>query len=320
VGFSGSRQTERLRRELLDSGMPIYALAASLGPTGERFGGLELSGTEVAVVHVVYEQATPYGPWVDVETARRVRPEPLRLALEHHVRLGGERCADVAWTESPATLVVDGRSVAAARLRAGERWWALRCAHGGVEITVVGRDWHPAAVAVETMADPAPMLDRLRSAVPAPSPAAEPHRALADAVLRHAAARASWQSGGGPVPELPVQWSRLRQAAVRRQRELSDQPEPVADEAVSAMMSQLAALFQEAAWFRADHDLRRRAVAEVLLHGTALADDVPSRPAQEAWQRRAVRGSAPDGADVRVRVAAEEQWLTGWQAWADGQR
>jgi hypothetical protein len=318
VPFGGSgrrdelfaRRTEQLLSELLDSGMPVFGLSPSLQPGEACFGGLESSGGTIVVVHVAY------GQWAVVDTARwdggRMASPPLRAALEHHVRFAGECCADLGWSESPATLLVDGRAVAGRQVRAGDRWWAVRCGHADVEITVVGRDWQPGLVAVETMADLVPMLDGPRDAVPMPEGFREPHLALADAVLRNAAAQAAWLADGGPAPELLDYWSSLWRAVVRRQMELSGQPERVADHAVSSMMSQLAGLFHEAAWFREDADLRRRAVAEVLLYGTELGD-VPSGAAQQAWHRRALDGSA------RLPAARGREWLAGWQEWAAGQ-
>ncbi len=316
-----TRQTERLHRQLVDSGMSVFALTPSVKPAEDCFGGLETSGEEITVVRVLY------GPWAEIETARGDGAGvPLRPFLEQHVQLDGGRCADLAWTEITASVLVDGRPVPARLLRAGERWWAARCAQDGVEITVVGVDWRPAVVAVETMSDFGPMLDQLRAetpldpvpreAVPPPGNLGrEPHLVLADAVLRNAAAQAAWLVGGGPAPQPLGTWSSLWQAAVRRQVSLSDEPEPVANHAVSTMMAQIAALYHEAVWFRTDDELRRRAIAEVLLHGTELGT-VASRAAQQAWQRRALSGDA----DFGVRMAADEQWLSGWQAWAADQR
>ena len=316
AGISGSgrrdelyaRETEQLLSELLDCGLPVFALSPSRRPAPECFGGLESAGEAVVAVHVAY------AAWAVVHTTRWATAPPLRAVLEHHARFGGERCADLLWSEGPAVLLVDGQPVAGRRLRAGDRWWAVRGSRGDVEITVVGREWDPGTVAVETLADLVPMLERVRSgphAVPSSEGHREPHLALADAVLLNAAAQAAWLAEGGPAPESPPCWPSLWQAAVRRQTELSDQPERVADHAVSSMMSQAAALFREAAWFRDDAGRRGRAIAEILLHGTGLGG-VPSHAAQQAWLRRSVAG--PPGR----RAAAHREWLAAWLAWADG--
>lgn len=298
-----------------DHDMPIFTLIPALRPEEEQLGGTETADDRLTAVRVTY------GASAEVETTR-AEPGPLRETLEHHVRLGGDRFADLPWTESAATLRIDGRLVAARMLRAGERWWAVRGDRDGIAITVVGRDWHPAEIAVETMTDPQPMLQRRRPSPHRrpPAPAAgdtgrEPHQALADVVLSNAAAHARWLAEGGPQPALPGSWSSLWRAAVRRQVELSGRSESVADRAVSEAMAQLGTLHHEAAWFREDDDLRRRAVAEVLLYATELSDRVPSRPAQEAWRRRSERDTGP-----RLRTSAEREWAAAWQEWADARR
>jgi hypothetical protein len=203
---------------------------------------------------------------------------------------------------------VDGTAVQARRLRAGEHWWLVRGARDGLEITVVGHDWHPGELAVETITDPAAMLDRLRTVPafvhrePEPLPAElgrEPHLALAEAVVANSVEHARWLAEGGPEPTLLSYWTALWAAAVRRQIELSDATEADANEAVSAMMSQLGTLHHEADWFRDDPSLRSRAIRETVLHGTGLAPDVPSRAAQEAWKR-----------------GAHQEWKAAWLEWA----
>ncbi len=138
-----------------------------------------------------------------------------------------------------------------------------------------------------------------REAEPLPADLSlEPHQALAATVLRSSAEQAQWRAEGGPEPVLPGYWSTLWQAAVQRQCDLSGEPEAQANESVSTMMSQLGTLQHEAAWFRDDDELRRRAVAEILLYGTRLAPDVPSRAAQEAWNNSA-------------------DWKAAWTAWSE---
>ncbi|MEV0900389.1 hypothetical protein [Actinoplanes sp. NPDC049802] len=326
-----ARQTERIHAELRASGLPLYTLTQGSRPAQEHFGGLETFDGTVTAVHLVYP--TPDGPWADVETARwtdlPIGPVPLREALEHHVRRAGDRLSALTWDESPATLLVDGHRVDARQLRAGHRWWVLRGERSGIEITVVGRDWQPESCAVETVADPVPILDRLRgshsahrAAPPAreaePLPAGlrrEPHRALADAVLRNAAAQAAWQADGGPAPELPAWWSALWQAAVQRQMQLSGRDEAEAAEAVRAMTSELASLFHEYEWFRTDEELRGRAVTEILFYSTGLETDVRSRPAQDEWRRATAIDAEP-----RTRAAANDRWRAAWQNWASACR
>ena len=312
-----ARHIARMRQQLLTGGLPVVALTPALWPGEERLSGLSSNGAGLVCVQVVHGEAA--GPHAEVETAL-VEQQSLRTALEHHVRLGGDRFADLRWSEGPATLRVDGRPVDARLLRAGDRWWALRAEHDRRTITVVGCDWHPAEVAVATLTDLTPMLDRLGAlpdlppSEPEPLPGhlrGEPHRALAEAVLDDTAERRRWEAEGGPQPEMPGYWSALWRAAVRRQMELSGRPEATAEQAVSSMMSQLGTLCHEADWLRDDDDLRRRAVAEVLLYGTGIGTDVPSRAAQEAWERRSTEGP------VESRARADQEWIAAWHRWAD---
>ncbi|GIF39125.1 hypothetical protein [Actinoplanes xinjiangensis] len=328
-----ARQTGRMHAELLASGLPVYTLVPESRPAEERFGGLEVFDGTVTAIHLVYPASTPEGPWADVETARwtglQIGPASLRLALEHHVRRGGDRFSELTWTESSASLSVDGHRIGAQWLRAGRRWWALRGEHSGIEITLIGRDWHPETLAVETVADPMPILRRLPDDRPAyqavpsapgagPLPAdlrREPHRALADAVLHNTAAHAAWQADGGPAPQLPTWWSELWRTAVQRQMQLSGQPEVEAAAAVRGMTSQLAGLFHEFEWFRSDAELRRRAITEILFYSTGLGADVSSRTAQDDWHRFTTADVDPDS-----RAIANERWITAWQSWASSKR
>jgi hypothetical protein len=292
-------------------------------PPGERLGGWEHSGDPASAGTVTSVRITygGDGPWVSVETAHRSGSTLLRTVLEHHMRMCGDRFAAVSWVEDETTLLVDGQPVAGRLLRAGERWWALRCATGDVEISVVARDWRPGVVAVVTLADLEPLLAR-----PRPRPASrirpvaepipdglnrEPHRALVDVVLRAGRERAGWLANGGPAPALPRYYAALWRAAVRRQIGLTDQPEPVAQRSVSSVVSHLSHLQQEAAWFREDERLRERAIAETLIYATGLSDTVASRPAQLAWQRHQAGGQPAD------RAREQEYWRVAWVAWAD---
>jgi hypothetical protein len=135
----------------------------------------------------------------------------------------------------------------------------------------------------------------------------EPHRALVDVVLRTSRAHAEWLADGGPVPALPRHWAALWRAAVQRHMALTDQAEGEAKDAVSVIVDQLSTLQQSAAWFREDGRLRERAIAETLLFGTALSDNVASRPAQHAWlEKRGTprRTEACRGDRLGVHVAA----------------
>lgn len=158
-----------------------------------------------------------------------------------------------------------------------------------------------------TPTDPAPSGDRRVSA--------EPHVRLVDEVLRTSREHAAWQAGGGPRPQLPRDWATLWSDAVRRQMDLAGQLEPEARRTVQAALDQLTRLDRETEWFRTDRALRQRAVSETLLHITGLGPDVPSRPAQVAWQRQL--GLRPvDHTRTQAIAAAQDDWLAAWNLWS----
>lgn len=303
-----SRQTARISREIHDSGLRVFALAAAVEPCEALFGNLVEADGEITAIQVDYSR--PDGPWVQVESARG-HVAPLRMLLEQRVRREGGRYADLIWVEEPATVLVDGRAERAETIRAGARWRALRCDVDGVRITVLSQDWIAGGVAVVTMTDPVPMLDRLAT-VPVPDPPpyrrepvppGEPHRVLIETILCRDIEHAKWIAEGGPMPGSPVYAGELWEAAVLRQMDLSDDRDAErADRAIGGMVHLASSLQHEAEWFRDDADLRERAISEILLRVTGLAADVPSAAAQEAWLHRA------DGGD----------WRSAWRNWAAG--
>jgi hypothetical protein len=323
-----ARQTDRILRQI--SGIPIVGLSDATKPADERFGGLETFNDTTTTVRLLYGDARAGGPWASVHTSRwivdRIGSGPLRSMVERDMRLCGDRFSAVEWTEGDATVVVDGQPVAGRIVRAGERWWAARCERGDIEITIVSRDWHPDTIEVDKIVDPVPMLSRLASPPrpqprPEPEPLpedarGEPHRALVNEALSNARLHAEWLADGGPLPQFPQYWSTLWRATVERQMDLTGQPEPEARRAVGAIVNQLTALDDRAAWFREHGPLRERAIAETLLYWTGLHDRVASLPAQQAWLRREVSGPDEDRAAVESRVAADRQWIDAWTAWA----
>ena len=318
-----------LRRALRRRPLPVGVLAAPGDLPALRLGGWETSDGAVTCVRV------DYGDRVSVETARwsgaRVESGPLREILEHAMRTHGERFSDVEWISDDRAMTVDGRVVAGRRLRAGDRWWVVRCSLRDLEISVVARDW-PLPVAVRTLS-PLEVDDlvavvseaphrRGGAVVPAqgetPEPErepGEPHRVLVEAVLRSEHERSQWVADGGPPPRLPRYWSSLWRDAVRRQSDLAGQDEAEAQKALQGIVNQLTALHHEAEWFRTDEGLRRRAISETLLFGTGLGPEVPSRPAQVAWLRR--QGMRPtEFARLEAIATSHGYWLDEWNTWA----
>ncbi|BBH63501.1 hypothetical protein ACTI_01860 [Actinoplanes sp. OR16] len=319
---------DELRRALRRRPLPVAVLAGATDLPPARLGGWETFNGSATCVRVDYGHPVTSSSWVSVETARwsgtQVTGGPLRELLEHHMRQNGDRFSSVEWTGDDRSVTVDGRTVAGRRLRAGDRWWAVRCSLRDVEISVVAHDWH-SPVAVRTLNQVE--IDELISVVPtppalippsaedAPSTPGEPHRALVEEVLRSERQRIDWLTDGGPPPRLPANWGRLWRDAVRRQADLAGQPEPEAERALQGMLNQLTTLHTEAEWFRIDETLRQRAVNEVLLFTTGLGPDVPSRPAQLAWRRRL--GLRPtDYARLGAITDAQTQWLAEWTAWS----
>ncbi|MGC5291016.1 hypothetical protein [Micromonospora sp. DT231] len=324
------QQTERVRRELLDSATPVFALTGPDRPATECFAGTETFDDTITVVRIVHGDPTT-GPWAAVDTARwadvPVNAGPLRTHLEHGMRLAGDRFSDVEWTENDTTVLVDDQPVPGRTVRAGHRWWATRCERDGVEITVTARDWHPATVHLGSVTDLTPLLDALGSRPTAETPptepvalppdlAREPHRALIDAALRTRRDHIAWMADGGAPPHLPPYWSTLWQAAVRRQRQLTDQDEPDADRAVSDIVAHVTSIADGTTWFDEHATLRARAINEILLYGTGLGEGVSSHPAQRAWRER--QHLMPrQGAPINEREAVDLRWRDAWARWAD---
>ncbi|WP_229072401.1 hypothetical protein [Actinoplanes sp. DH11] len=318
---------DELRRALRRRPLPVAVLAGVTGLPPARLGGWETFNGAATSVRVDHGNLSAAGPWVSVETARwsgtQISAGPLRELLEHHMRQNGDRFSAVEWIGDDRGITVDGRTVSGRRLRAGARWWAVRCSLRDVEISVVAHDWD-SALTVRTLN--LMEIDELVSVVPVPpafvpppqpddtTPPGEPHRVLVDEVLSSERQRIEWLTDGGPPPRLPANWAALWRSAVRRQADLAAQPEPDAERAVQLMLSQLTTLHAEAEWFRTDQSLRDRAVAETLLFTTGLGPDVPSRPAQLAWLRR--QGLRPtDYTRAGPLTSAQTIWLDEWRTW-----
>ncbi len=114
----------------------------------------------------------------------------------------------------------------------------------------------------------------------------------------------------------------LRQRAVREQARISNIDIRQADEIVTLVVNQLTHLQEQAPWFTAEPRLREAAADETLRHAV-LGEDVPSRPAQQAWARywahHTSLGAHEPGAALRAELTAGEPlisaWLEAWSAW-----
>src|SRR3954454_2469986 len=114
------RQTERIRRALRQSGLPVAGLSTASAPAEAAFDGFEQSDDGVVTVSIRY--GTLDGPWAVVDTSAAA--SPLRDLIERHMHQRAGASSALVWTEGDATVLLDGRPTPARIMRAGERWWA----------------------------------------------------------------------------------------------------------------------------------------------------------------------------------------------------
>jgi hypothetical protein len=217
--------------------------------------------------------------------------------------------------------------------------WAARLQADGLTVTVAGRGVGPGSVRLGPAADLGPYLrgrgemigqlaERHRQQ---PLPVLEPaegvaaYRALAEAALgSQARLLAALRAGREPRHRADegATMHTLWQRAVREQARISSIDVRQADEIVTLVVNHLAHLQEQAPWFTAGPQLREAAIDETLRHAV-LGEDVPSRPAQQAWARywahHTSLGAHEPGAALRAELAAGEPlisaWLEAWSAW-----
>lgn len=338
-----SFETADLRRvdEQLLAGpsFPVYGVASpQLG--AEQLAEAECMSAGIAAVGLYCgDLLAAGGPMLYVRTVMADPDEgsAVEPALADVVADERDRLYDHAGIDEPeppdaetgtASLPVADRPTPAG-VRQEAQVWAARTSlrHTGpdgmttaVTVTVVGR-----GVAVETVRlcavdDLAPYLrgrdqSRPLERAPAPSDPAdwdlppthgfEAHHAYLEASLAEAEAGHEAMRDGRhyrPRRGWMERQQRLQEAAVRAQMKLATQRRDEAEESVFSLVSHMIQLSEEAGWF-ADDRLRRAALEESVRYHV-FDSDVPSRPAQEAWQRRS---------DARVQFAL----LTAWQRWVD---
>jgi hypothetical protein len=322
---------DRIRR----CDLPLIGLAAP-GPGPGMVGSTDGAGETINSVGLSYGDPIRHdGPRVDVHTARDQTDVRALLAdaLDH------------AGDESPlpdrserVDLVIDGAPVPAVLLRAGARFWAARCRYRDCEIVVVARDWALDAAGLASVPDVEPFL-RARAAYIAalrddpptpPDPLAplvvdDPHRALVDALLAvteavsrdrvHQPRRREFRQARRSIPGL---W----ETTVSAQARLTGGSRDDANDVVTTMVNQLTSLQEQASWFTAEPRLREAAISETIAYWTGSDRSVPSRPAQEAWQRHwsGRRGWPPEvlsADDMSTRRAWFERLRSGQEAWLD---
>ncbi|MFC9330550.1 hypothetical protein [Kitasatospora sp. NPDC057015] len=218
--------------------------------------------------------------------------------------------------------------------------WAGRLRVDGLTVTVCGRGVPPGAVELTRVEDferfilgRTELMRRLatRQGLPVPveerelAPVAglEAHRALIEhtvaeslAIDAHVRARRTPRLPRRLRGEAgPVRW----EAAVRQQMRLASETREEASEAVAAMVNQLTRLVRNTDWAAGTPD-GRDAVEEVIRY-TVFASEVPSLPAQRAWEQVWATGSGrfgddgPAAGDGSARRLAEQVWLSAWEQW-----
>ncbi|MEU9132389.1 hypothetical protein AB0D08_30495 [Kitasatospora sp. NPDC048540] len=211
--------------------------------------------------------------------------------------------------------------------------WAGRLRVDGITVTVTGRGVPPGGIELRRIEDfdryvlgRTALLRRLavrqrvedvplEERVLAPVSGLEAHRAVVEHGVSEVVAMEA-QIRSRRAPRLP---RRLRgeagtlrwEAAVRQQMRLASESRDEATEAVSAMVNQLTRLAQNTDWLVGTAE--GQAAVEEVIRYTVFASEVPSLPAQRAWDRLWSGGGAPE-----QPAGSEEAWLTAWEQWRLG--
>ncbi|MGF1429569.1 hypothetical protein [Kitasatospora sp. LaBMicrA B282] len=143
------------------------------------------------------------------------------------------------------------------------------------------------------------------------------HRALlefsVERALAHRAHRLSRGHARMPrrlrVSEPPEQW----EAAVRQQMHFASESRQEASTAVGSMVGHLLLLAERTDWLvgGVDGGVSGRAALEEVIRYTAFASQVPSLPAQRAWEDLTRKRNLA-AAEITL---AEQSWLTAWEQW-----
>ena len=348
------RERARLDAEELVPRPPfdVFGLAeprlepASLAEAGQVDGQWESIGLAYG------DWAEPAGPWVLVttRTGRDDPPEPdvegdLLRAIDHdRNRIASQAGVDEGDVDGPpdysrANLAVGDESVSGVVGRQ-ENVWAARVLANGLIVTLVGRGVDPGSVRLDPVADLAPYLQARNERLgrltehhrQQPPPVLEPaegvaaYRALAEATLdSHARLAQALQAGREPRQRAGegATWHALWQRAVREQARISGIGERQADEIVTLVVNHLTELQERLPWFTAELRLREAAIDETLRHAV-LGDEVPSKPAQQAWARYWAQRTSLPGHELGDELRAHMQtgrslilaWQQAWDSWA----
>ncbi|WP_280697999.1 hypothetical protein [Kitasatospora sp. GP82] len=256
--------------------------------------------------------------WITVEG------EPRAVQIhEDRARDAGCELAD-AVSEAVSAVGEEGLALNAGRRRPV---WAGRLRVDGITVTVTGRGVPPGGIELKRIEDferyilGRTDLMRKLAAQQARRVALEErelpsvlgleaHRMVVEHAVREALAIAA-QIRAEQKPRVPrrsrgeaaaVRW----EAAVRQQMKLASESREEAGESVTAMVNHLTRLAQHADW--AVGTSEGLAAMEEVIRYTVFASEVPSLPAQRAWERLWSGG-------LRNASAAEDSWLTAWEQW-----
>jgi hypothetical protein len=296
--------------------------------------------------------AAPAGPWVMVTTAAgradapdgEVEADLLRAIDQDRNRIASHAGVDEDGLDEPpsysrAELAIGDESVTGLVGRQ-ENVWAARVVADGLTVTLVGRGVDLGLVRLDSVPDLAPylqarseMLGRLAEYHrQQPPPVLEPaegvaaYRALAEAALASQArllqalrAGRSPRHRAGEGATMHALWQR----AAREQARISGIGQRQADEIVTLVVNHLTELQEKAPWFTAEARLREAAIDETLRYAV-LGEDVPSKPAQQAWARYWARHTSLPGQEPSEALRAYRQtgmplmgaWLRSWEVWA----
>ncbi|BAJ31346.1 MULTISPECIES: hypothetical protein [Kitasatospora] len=343
-----AEQEAHSRRVLAGAGFPVFGWVHEdwAVPGRDVLAAYEVRDGELEAVETRSgDWSSPQGPYVTVRTHRPGAEAGTPLPdLEDVVEDERDRVYEQLGVDEGDTagrvralrgwITVDGEPHALqvhedSRTPAGHGTvWAGRLRVGGTTVTVTGRGVLPGAVELRGIADferyivgrtamlrqvAALRADR-RPAEPDPEPAElglRAHRELVlQAIARAAAVVAQLRAGrSARLPRhLRGEERRTRwESAVRQQMRLASETREEADEAVTSMVNHLSRLAHHADWVSGTAE--GTAAVEEVVRYTAFASEVPSLPAQRAWERLWA-GGTPE-----LPSGTEDAWLTAWEQW-----
>jgi len=206
--------------------------------------------------------------------------------------------------------------------------WAGRLRVDGITVTITGRGVPPGGIELKRIEDFERYIlgrtDLMRKLAARqaqrvaleerelpPVVGLEAHRAVVEHAVGEAVAIEA-QVRARRTPRLPrrlrgeagaVRW----EAAVRQQMKLASETREEAGESVTTMVNHLTRLAQNTDW--AVGTPEGKAALEEVIRYTVFASEVPSLPAQRAWER------LWSGGTPRSVAGTEEAWLTAWEQW-----